>query len=223
MANVVITGANRGIGLALAKQFSQRGDSVTALCRTSSDDIEDIADQVISDIDLTNEEVIPGICQIVEQLTEGHIDILINNAGLLIADRLNTVDLDDMRSQLAINTLAPFALTLNCLPMMGKGGKIINITSRMGSMDDNTSGGQYGYRASKAALNAIGKSLAMDLQKEGIAVAQVHPGYVNTRMVNFSGQVEPDDAATNIIQRIDELTVENSGRFLHANGELLPW
>ena len=93
----------------------------------------------------------------------------------------------------------------------------------MGSIADNTSGGRYGYRASKAALNAFGKSLAMDLKNEGIAVALLHPGYVKTRMVNFGGMITPEESATGLIARIEELNLENTGSFWHTNGEELPW
>src|SRR5690606_18896752 len=103
------------------------------------------------------------------------------------------------------------------------GSKLACITSRMGSMGDNTSGGYYGYRMSKAALNAACVSLAHDLKPRGIAVIVLHPGYVQTRMVGFSDDIPPDQAAANLVKRIDELTLENTGVFLHANGERLPW
>jgi NAD(P)-dependent dehydrogenase (short-subunit alcohol dehydrogenase family) len=93
----------------------------------------------------------------------------------------------------------------------------------MGSIADNTSGAYYGYRASKAALNAFGKSLAQDLQPKGIAVAQLHPGFVQTRMVGFNGDITPEVAAKGLAQRIEELTLENTGAFWHSNGEALPW
>jgi NAD(P)-dependent dehydrogenase (short-subunit alcohol dehydrogenase family) len=106
---------------------------------------------------------------------------------------------------------------------MGQGSKIANITSRMGSIADNDSGGRYGYRASKAALNAFGKSLAVDLKPRGIAVAQLHPGYVKTRMVNFGGLISPEESARGLAERIANLTLENTGSFWHSNGEELPW
>lgn len=223
MANIVITGANRGIGLALARLYSEKNDSVTAICRHTNNDIEDIADQVISGIDLTDEEMIPGVCALVDQLTEGRVDCLINNAGLLISDNLNDLEFSNVRQQFAINTIAPLAVTQGMLSLMPAGSKVINITSRMGSIDDNSSGGFYGYRASKAALNAIGKSLAVDLQDHGIAVAQIHPGFVSTAMVNNMGEVSPELAAEGIKQRIENLDLSTSGRFWHANGDNLPW
>ncbi|MDP3535420.1 MAG: SDR family NAD(P)-dependent oxidoreductase, partial [Halomonas sp.] len=133
------------------------------------------------------------------------------------------VDFDSIREQMEINAYAPLRVVEALLPTLKKGSKIANITSRMGSIADNDSGGRYGYRASKAALNAFGKSLAMDLKPQGIAVAQLHPGYVQTRMVNFGGLISPEEAALGIAARIEALTLENSGGFWHSNGESLPW
>ena len=153
----------------------------------------------------------------------GRVDILINNAGLLRDDVLGDIEIDSLRQQMEINAYAPLRVSEALLPMMKKGSKIANITSRMGSLADNDSGGRYGYRASKAALNAFGKSLAIDLKPRGIAVAQLHPGYVKTRMVNFGGHISPQESATGIAACIKALNLENSGGFWHSNGEQLPW
>ncbi|MCH2040547.1 MAG: SDR family oxidoreductase [Saccharospirillaceae bacterium] len=223
MANVVITGANRGIGLELAKLYAARGDLVTAICREAGDEIEDIADQTISGIDVTNEQIGPGLQTILAELVEGKIDLLINNAGLFKNETLDAMDADSIREQFEVNTIAPLMIAHGLVPLMGEGSKIANITSRMGSIEDNTSGAYYGYRASKAALNAVGKSLAMDLKPHGIAVAQLHPGFVQTRMVGFNGDISPAEAAAGLAQRIDELNLENTGGFWHSNGQQLPW
>lgn len=223
MANVVITGANRGIGLELARLYAARGDLVTAICREAGDEIEDIADQTISGIDVTNEQIGPGLQTILSELVEGKIDLLINNAGLFKNETLDAMDADSIREQFEVNTIAPLMIAHGLVPLMGEGSKIANITSRMGSIEDNTSGAYYGYRASKAALNAIGKSLAMDLKPKGIAVAQLHPGFVQTRMVGFNGDISPAEAAAGLAQRIDELNLENTGGLWHSNGQQLPW
>lgn len=223
MANVVITGANRGIGLELAKLYAARGDLVTAICREAGDEIEDIADQTISGIDVTNDQIGPGLQTILAELVEGKIDLLINNAGLFKNETLDAMDADSIREQFEVNTIAPLMIAHGLAPLMGEGSKIANITSRMGSIEDNTSGAYYGYRASKAALNAVGKSLAMDLKPKGIAVAQLHPGFVQTRMVGFNGDISPAEAAAGLAQRIDELNLENTGGFWHSNGQQLPW
>ena len=223
MANVVITGANRGIGLELARLYEARGDSVTAICREGNEEIEDIADQVIAGIDVTDEENLPKVVGMLHKLLDGPVDILINNAGLFTNETVANMSLEGIRQQMEVNAIAPLNVTMNFLPLMTEGSKVANITSRMGSIADNTSGGYFGYRASKAALNAIGKSLAIDLKSAGVAVAQIHPGYVQTRMVGFTGDITPADAAAGIAARIDELTLENSGGFWHSNGQALPW
>ncbi|AHK15645.1 SDR family oxidoreductase [Thalassolituus oleivorans] len=223
MANVVITGANRGIGLELARLYEARGDSVTAICREGNEEIEDIADQVIAGIDVTDEENLPKVVGMLHKLLDGPVDILINNAGLFTNETVANMSLEGIRQQMEVNAIAPLNVTMNFLPLMTEGSKVANITSRMGSIADNTSGGYFGYRASKAALNAIGKSLAIDLKPAGVAVAQIHPGYVQTRMVGFTGDISPADAAAGIAARIDELTLENSGGFWHSNGQALPW
>jgi NAD(P)-dependent dehydrogenase (short-subunit alcohol dehydrogenase family) len=223
MANVVITGANRGIGLELARLYEARGDSVTAICREGSEEIEDIADQVIAGIDVTDEENLPKVVGMLHKLLDGPVDILINNAGLFTNETVANMSLAGIREQMEVNAIAPLNVTMNFLPLMTEGSKVANITSRMGSIADNTSGGYFGYRASKAALNAIGKSLAIDLKPAGVAVAQIHPGDVQTRMVGFTGDITPADAAAGIAARSDELTLENSGGFWHSNGQALPW
>ncbi|UYO75779.1 SDR family oxidoreductase [Halomonas qinghailakensis] len=219
-STVVITGANRGVGLALAEQYHQAGWRVIGVCRESSDALQAAAERVIEGIDVTQPESVAALANALQDET---LDVLINNAGLLQDEALGSLDFDSIRTQMEINAYAPLRVCEALLPRLKKGSKIANITSRMGSIADNDSGGRYGYRASKAALNAFGKSLAMDLKPQGIAVAQLHPGYVQTRMVNFGGHISPQEAAAGIIARIEALTLENSGSFWHSNGELLPW
>ncbi|MDO6681504.1 MULTISPECIES: SDR family oxidoreductase [unclassified Oceanobacter] len=223
MANVLITGANRGIGLELVRHFSSRGDCVMAVCRESSEALDTLADQIITGIDMTDAEAVQGLQTIVAELLDGPLDLLVNNAGIFANDTLDQLDFEQISRQFEVNTLAPLRLVHTLLPLMCEGSKIANITSRMGSMADNGSGGYYGYRASKAALNAFGKSLAEDLRPRGIAVAQLHPGFVQTRMVNFAGDISPQQAAEGLVARIDELTISNSGGFWHSNGQPLPW
>ncbi len=219
-STVVITGANRGVGLALAEQYHQAGWRVIGVCRESSDALQAAAERVIEGIDVTQPESVAALANALQSET---LDVLINNAGLLQDESLGSLDFDSIRTQMEINAYAPLRVCEALLPRLKKGSKIANITSRMGSIADNDSGGRYGYRASKAALNAFGKSLAMDLKPQGIAVAQLHPGYVQTRMVNFGGHISPQEAAAGIVARIEALTLENSGSFWHSNGELLPW
>lgn len=217
---VVITGANRGIGLELAKHYQAQGDQVIGVCRETSDELDEVASMVIENIDVSN---INAIEQLKIFLSNQSIDILINNAGLFINETLSNMDFETIEQQMEVNAYGPLKVTLALLPQLKDGSKIANITSRMGSIADNTSGAYYGYRASKAALNAFGKSLAEDLKSQGIAVAQLHPGFVQTRMVGFNGDISPQDAAKGLAARIEELNMENTGGFWHSNGEALPW
>jgi len=216
----VITGANRGIGLELARNYAQKGYAVVGVCRQTSDELTNLAAEVIEGVDVTQAE---GIAELITSLNGKKIDLLINNAGLLADEKLGELDFDSIRQQMEINAYAPLRFTEALLPNLKQGSKVALITSRMGSIADNDSGGRYGYRASKAALNAFGKSLAMDLKPEGIAVALLHPGFVKTRMVNFGGLITPEEAAQGLAARIEELNLENTGSFWHSNGELLPW
>ncbi|MDP3536298.1 MAG: SDR family NAD(P)-dependent oxidoreductase, partial [Halomonas sp.] len=163
-STVVITGANRGVGLALAEQYHQAGWWVIGVCRESSEALQAAAGRVIEGIDITQPESVAALANALQDET---VDLLINNAGLLRDEALGSVDFDSIREQMEINAYAPLRVVEALLPTLKKGSKIANITSRMGSIADNDSGGRYGYRASKAALNAFGKSLAMDLKPQG--------------------------------------------------------
>ena len=220
MKHVVLTGANRGIGLALAKHYQQEGWRVTGVCRESSAQLDKVATQVISPIDVTDPA---SVAHLVSALSGQTIDLLINNAGVMQNEVLGSIDFDSLRLQMEVNAFAPLRVSEALLPNMRNGSKIANITSRMGSIADNDSGGRYGYRASKAAFNALGRSLAMDLKQRGIAVAQLHPGFVKTRMVNYGGMIEPEESAAGLVARIAALNLDNSGSFWHSNGEELAW
>lgn len=223
MKTVLITGANRGIGLALAQRYSARGDRVIAVCRRSSDALAATGAQVEADIDVTDEEALAGLAQ---RLGETRIDVLVCNAGILAREKLGGIDragFESMRRQFEVNALGPLRVVQALLGHLGAGTKVGIVTSRMGSMGDNGSGGSYGYRASKAAVNAIGKSLAVDLQPRGVAVFLLHPGYVATEMVGGTGEVSPEHAATQLVERLDTLGPDQTGSFWHANGTPLPW
>lgn len=219
MAVVVITGANRGIGLELARQLSERGDRVIAGCRTPSAELEALDVQVVAGVEVTSDE---SVGKLVHAVGDAKVDILINNAGIMRRDSFSALDFGAMRDQFEVNTLGPLRVTHAFADSMAQPGKVIVITSRMGSIADNTSGGAYGYRASKAAVNMVATSLAHDLQGRGVAVALLHPGMVATEMTGGNG-ISPVESATGLIARIDALSAESSGTFWHQNGQVLPW
>jgi NAD(P)-dependent dehydrogenase (short-subunit alcohol dehydrogenase family) len=220
MATVVITGANRGIGLELARQYKQRGDAVVAACRKSSDGLAKLEVEVVEGIDVSDDA---AASQLVAKLEGRTVDVLVNCAGILSDETLADLDFGRIRKQFEVNSLGPLRVTAALRDNLGKGSKVAIISSRMGSIDDNTSGGRYGYRMSKAAVNMAGRSLANDLKDDGVAVAILHPGFVRTEMTGQQGLIDPPESAAGIIARIDELTPENTGTFWHANGETIPW
>ena len=217
----LVTGANRGIGLEYCRQLQQRGEQVIAVCRTPSPELEALGVRIEAGVDLTREA---AVADLVDRLAGLPLDGVILNAGVLEATSLEHLDPDSLRRQFEVNALAPLRLTHALLPQLQRGSKLVLMTSRMGSIDDNTSGGSYGYRMSKVALNMAGTSLAIDLKPRGIAVAILHPGLVRTRMINFNPQgISPEESVRGLLARIDALTLDNSGSFWHANGERLPW
>lgn len=220
MGIAVVTGASRGIGLELVRQLARRSPPVAAVCRTASVELEALHIRIESGVDLTAPDMVE---RLVGRFARDDISLLIHNAGVLFDDDLEALDADSIRTQFEINALAPLRLCAALAPRLSRGAKIALVTSRMGSIGDNSSGGHYGYRMSKAALNAAGKSLAHDLRDRGIAVVMLHPGAVRTRMTGGQGQLEPEQSATGLLARIDELRLETTGRFLHQDGGVLPW
>lgn len=217
---ILITGANRGIGLALTQLYLKRGDTVYAVCRQTTDELNNTKAKIIEKIDVCDPKSTGNLQKTMNNIS---IDVLINNAGIFKNETLDVMNFESIEEQLAVNALAPLRVTHALLNNLHSGSKVGLITSRMGSIADNGSGAYYGYRMSKAALNAAGKSLAQDLKARGISVAMLHPGYVSTRMVGFAGDVSPEQSAQGLAARLDALTVANTGTFWHANGEVLPW
>ncbi len=220
MATVLLTGANRGIGLELARQLVARGDTVIAAVRRPSDALKALGCRIEADIDVSDDT----LGHLADRLDDVRLDLVINNAGYLERDALEPLDLGAIRRQFEINTLGPLKVVAAVLPYLAEGARIAHITSRMGSVTDNTSGGYYGYRISKAALNMAAASMTQDLKPRGIAVGLVHPGFVRTEMTGGQGLIDAPDSAKGILARIDALTMENTGGFWHADtGEVLPW
>ena len=221
MATFLITGANGGIGTAYCRQLQARGDTVIAACRKPSAELEALGVRIEAGVDITADA---AIASLVERLNGLPLDGLIHNAGILEHTSLDALDVESIRRQFEVNALGPLRLTRALLHLLHAGSKVILMTSRMGSIDDNSSGGSYGYRMSKVALCMAGKSLAIDLKPRGIAVGILHPGLVQTRMTNFNPKgISPEQAVRGLLERIEALSLETSGSFWHANGEVLPW
>lgn len=220
MGLALVTGANRGIGLELCRRLKARGDQVIAVCRAGSAELDRLGVRVEAGIDVSDAA---SVAELARRLNGVALDVLVNNAGILRSESLDRMDFDAVAEQFAVNALGPLRVTAALAPLLHAGSKVAIITSRMGSIADNGSGGYYGYRMSKAAVNAAGVSLAHDLKARGIAVALIHPGMVATEMTGRHG-VPPEDAARGVIARIDALTLATSGKFVHAGtGEELPW
>jgi NAD(P)-dependent dehydrogenase (short-subunit alcohol dehydrogenase family) len=216
----LVTGANRGIGLALCRRLKEGGRDVIGVCRKSSPALDALGVRVEAGVDVTSDDAVAGLARRLEGIA---LDELVCNAGILRDDDLDDRAYDDIRAQFEVNAVAPLRMVAALHRNLRRGGKIALITSRMGSIADNGSGGHYGYRMSKAALNAAGMSMARDLAPAGIAVAILHPGYVRTDMTENSGNIDAADAAKQLVDRLDALAPETTGTFWHANGQVLPW
>ncbi|MEQ8972899.1 MAG: SDR family oxidoreductase [Coleofasciculus sp. C1-SOL-03] len=219
MATYLVTGANRGIGLEFCRQLTERGDTAIAVCRHTSEALDSLGIRVETGIDITSDD---SVADLASRLKDTPLDVLINNAGILRKNTLPQLDFDAIREQFEVNALGALRVTQALLPHLGKGAKVAIMTSRMGSIEDNTSGNSYGYRMSKVAVSMAGKSLSIDLKPRQIAVAILHPGMVSTDMTAHHG-IPPQEAVQGLLARIDQLNLENSGTFWHAKGEVLPW
>lgn len=220
---VLITGANRGIGLAMAQTHARRGDIVHAAVRRGSAPLSASGARIHEGLDL-GADAVPA--ELAQRLGAERLDRLVLNAGILRSETLeafDTASAQRVAEQFLINALAPLRLVAALRAHLAPGAKIGLITSRMGSIEDNGSGGYYGYRMSKAALNAAGRSLAIDLRADGVAVFLLHPGFVRTEMTGGQGDRSADEAAAGLIARLDELDLAQTGTFWHANGTALPW
>ena len=221
MSTYLITGSNRGIGLELCKQIIERGDEVIATCREASSDLKKLGVRIEEDIDISSEESINNLRQ---ALSGVELDCLIHNAGIYEFNSIDNFDHESIIRQFVVNALSPLSMTKSLKGLLKKYSKIGFITSRMGSIGDNSSGSSYGYRMSKVALSMAAKSLSKDLLKEDIYVAILHPGLVSTRMTGFTRNgISTKESANGLLKRIDSLDKNNTGTFWHTNGEILPW
>jgi NAD(P)-dependent dehydrogenase (short-subunit alcohol dehydrogenase family) len=220
MATWVVTGANRGIGLEMCRQLKARGEEVFAACRATSPELDALGVNVVAGVEMAS---VDAAKTITKALGERHVDVLVSNAGILVPDALGSLDFDVIRKQLEVNTLGPLRLVEGLVPRLAKGAKVVMISSRAGSIGDNGSGGLYGYRMSKAALNMATMSLARDLAPMGMMAVALHPGFIRTGMTGGAGNDDPPVAVKGLLARVDALTPATSGKFFHANGEELPW
>ena len=216
----VVTGANRGIGLALVQELRLRGAAVVAVCRQTSPALQALGLRVESGIDVADPQ---SWSDLASRLAQDDIELLVHNAGIGRFESLEDATPESALAQFQVNAMAPLFLTRALLPRMGPHAKVALVSSRMGSISDNGSGGYYGYRMSKAALNAAGVSLAHDLKPKGIAVVILHPGAVRTDMTDGQGAIDAGTSARGLLKRMDELELDSTGRFLHAEGTVLPW
>ncbi|MGD0076663.1 MAG: SDR family oxidoreductase [Candidatus Binataceae bacterium] len=226
MRTFLVTGADRGIGEALCLELEARGEQVIATCLGDSPTLRSRGIRIEPDVDVTSDAAIASLA---ERLREERLDILVHNAGVVHGGKLGGLDFAKLRHEYEVNALGPLRVTQALLGLLSPGSKVAIITSRVGSLAENFAGGLYGYRMSKAAANMLGICLARDLAKRGIAVVCLHPGSVHTEMTRgmaggvIGDLVEPADAARGLLARIEELTIETTGTFRHANGEMLPW
>ncbi|MBT8038670.1 MAG: SDR family oxidoreductase [Xanthomonadales bacterium] len=219
MTSTLITGANRGIGLEMTRQLSARGDTLIAACRRASPELEGLGVEVIEGVDVGSDE---SVATLVKALSGRRLDRLVNNAGILQRTALDNLDWGAMVRQFEVNSIGPLRVTAALRGNLAEGSKVFIVTSRMGSIEDNTSGGSYGYRMSKAAVNMAGKSLAVDLQDDGIGVFLLHPGWVATEMTGGTG-IAAEESAAGLVRTMDRLEIDQSGSFWHQEGYELPW
>lgn len=226
MSTVLITGANRGLGLEFARQYAADGDRVLATCRApeAAAELKDLEGDIeVHRLDVTD---LAGIAELARALEAEPIDILINNAGKLAhGQRAGGIDFAAWEEELKVNTIGPIAVTRTFLPHLrrGQGRRIVFLTSTLASIGDNTSGAYTLYRSSKAGLNAAAKSLAIDTRADGMIVLLLHPGWVRTDMGGPRAPQTPAESVTALRALIDSAGPEDSGRFLGYDGREFPW
>lgn len=228
MTTLLITGTSRGIGLEFTKQYAEDGWQVIACCRDPERALalQSLA-KLHANIRLVDLDVadFAKIDTVTAQLKDVPIDLLINNAGVYPESSLSDTDFHDWATAFKINSMAPFKMTQAFLPNLVKGKlkKVATLSSKMGSIDDNTSGGSYIYRTSKVAVNMVMKSLSMDLAPYKIAVATLHPGWVITDMGGPNGLIDAKTSVTGLRRVIENLSLENTGQFIAYDGKEIAW
>lgn len=232
MKTILITGANRGIGLEFSRQYMMAGWQVFACCRhpDAADALNDLAAQnpgkiTVHALDVAKHEQIE---QLSAALSHQPIDVLINNAGIYPTsrrDNFGKTDYDAWSSAFRVNTMAPLKMAESFIAQITKSDlkTIVTITSKMGSIADNQRGGSYVYRSSKSAVNIVVKSLAIDLKSAGITAILLHPGWVRTDMGGPNGLISTEQSVTGMRQVISNLKQADSGKFYAFDGQIVPW
>ena len=216
MPSLLVTGANRGIGLEFARQYSKDGWDVIATTRHSCRELDELAVR-IEPLDLSDADAVAAF------RTEGQLDLFIANAGTSDPrDVTSAQDARDWQSMMMVNAIAPYQLGRALLPRMAEGGKMIAISSGMGSIGDN-GGGWVPYRTSKAALNMAWSSLALEAKRRGVTCVLLSPGWVKTRMSGAGAEITPEQSVSDMRRLIDGLTMDQTGKFLRRNGSELAW
>lgn len=226
MPRVLITGANRGLGLEFARQYAAEGWCVLATSRSlaNTDALQAVPGDVhLHALDVADPDAIEALAR---KLAPMSIDVVINNAGIFPDDRgLHDLDPAGWLEGMRINALAPMLVARAFQPHLeaGSAKTLASITSLMGSIGDNSSGGLHGYRMSKAALNMGMRSLGLDWAPRGLKVVLLHPGWVATNMGGPSAPMQPGESVAGMRRVIAGLTLEQSASFLRFNGDVLPW
>lgn len=224
MTTVLVVGADRGIGRAICLQLNERGDQVIAACLGDGAELQALGIRAQPHVDVTSDSAVERMAGRLNS-EKIRLDVVFHVAGVLSPDEFGKIDFNEVRRQFEINALGPLRVVQAVAGCLGPGSKVGIVTSRVGSLGDNTSGGMYGYRISKAAANMVGLNLHHDLKNKGVAVLLLHPGMVDTELTRGipGNYIQPEVAAAGLIKRMDELTLDTAGLFRHANGELLPW
>ena len=228
MNTVLITGANRGIGLEFTQQYATDGWRVLACCRNpqSASALQSIA-KSNTNIEILSLDVadFAQIDALALQLKNTSIDLLINNAGVYPSSSFGDVDYDAFAEGFKINSMAPLKMAEAFVQHITRGQlkKIATLSSKMGSVDDNTSGDSYSYRCSKTAVNMVMKSLSVDLKPYGISVVTLHPGWVQTDMGGSNAMINTQTSVTGLRNVIADLNLENTGRFIAYDGKQINW
>ena len=223
MKSVVITGANRGIGLELTKQFLDNGSTVYATFRSDSGGLDQIDNPNLNtyQLDVRDGDLIQKLVESID----GEVDLLINNAG--VADgrwqSISEIDMEYALEVININAISPLLVTQKFQNKMKNGSIIVMISSLMGSISDCMSGRSYAYRASKSALNMFSIAMKNELKNEGISVLILHPGWVATDMGGPNATVSPEESVRGMIERINEHDLEMSGRYVEYDGTPIEW